>query len=132
AVCLPPYDDVIFNAPQYSSLNPLGIESGLSINPITGLLTGTPKLTGQFVVGVCAKEYRNGVLMSVLRRDFQFNVVNCQVAVAAAIQADAVVDGKEYVINSCGNNEVTFINESEIEAFIQSYRWIFDINGEDE
>ncbi|HJW29163.1 MAG TPA: hypothetical protein VJ508_07905, partial [Saprospiraceae bacterium] len=62
--CLPPYDDVTFNAPNYSAASPLGIGSSITINPVTGLITGTPKLTGQFVVGVCVKEFRNGVLMS--------------------------------------------------------------------
>ncbi len=127
--CLPPYVDVVFNAPNYSSLNPLGISSLMTINPVTGFITAVPKLTGQFVVGICVKEYRNGILLSVLRRDFQFNVVNCQSAVAANIQSDAIVNGKEYILNSCGNNTITFINDSEIEEFIQTYRWSFDING---
>lgn len=127
--CPPPYNDVIFAAPNYSPTNPLGASSPLSINPVTGAITGTPTVTGQFVVGICVKEYRNGVLLSELRRDFQFNVVNCESAVEAGIQADAVVNGKEFVLNSCGNNTVTFINESQIESFIDSYHWIFDING---
>lgn len=127
--CLPPYDDVVFAAPNYSPASPLGTTSSISIHPVTGLITGIPKLAGQFVVGVCVKEYRNGILLSILRRDFQFNVVNCQATVSAAIEADAVVDGKEFVLNSCGNNTITFINESEDEFFIKNYHWTFNING---
>jgi len=127
--CIPPYDDVIFNAPNYSPSSPLGLNSLITLNPVTGVITGTPSVTGQFVVGVCVKEYRNGVLMSILRRDFQFNVVNCQTTVNAKIQADAVVAGKEFVLNSCGNNTITFYNESQQEQFIKSYHWIFNING---
>ena len=59
ANCLPPYNDVVFNAPTYTPTNPLGTASQISIDPITGIITGTPILTGQFVVGVCVKEYRN-------------------------------------------------------------------------
>lgn len=131
ANCLPPYNDVVFNAPTYTPTNPLGTASQISIDPITGIITGTPTLTGQFVVGVCVKEYRNGILLSVLRRDFQFNVLNCRSAVTAAIKADAVIDQQEFILNSCGNNTVTFQNQSVIEEFIRSYRWIFDINGTD-
>ena len=131
ANCPPPYADVIFNAPTYSSLNPLGVTAGMTIDPLTGFISGTPKITGQFVVGICVKEYRNGVLLSILRRDFQFNVTQCESAVSASLQADAVIDGKEFVLNSCGNNTVTFINESELEQFISKYRWTFNINGSD-
>ena len=127
--CLPPYQDVQFAAPNYSPNNPLGTVSPLFINPVTGIITGTPNLTGQFVVGICVKEYRNGILLSILRRDFQFNVLNCSSAVTADIKADAVVNGQEFVLNSCGNNTVTFKNESELKAYIRSYHWTFDING---
>ena len=127
--CLPPYHDVVFNAPTYSATNPLGVTSTMSINPLTGFISGYPTLTGQFVVGICVREYRNGILLSILRRDFQFNVVNCEASVEASIQSDAVVNGKEFILNSCGNNTITFINESTIEQFIKTYRWTFDING---
>lgn len=62
--------------PGYTANNPLGA-SPFTINPVTGILTGTPGLVGQFVVGVKVKEYRNGVLISETIRDFQFNVLNC-------------------------------------------------------
>ena len=127
--CLPPYEAVDFLAPTYTVINPLGTSSSLAIHPVTGKLTGLPNLTGQFVVGICVKEYRNGILLSVLRRDFQFNVVQCEAVVTAEIQSDAVVGGKEFILNSCGNNTVNFINESQSEDFIQNYHWIFDING---
>ncbi|MES2760894.1 MAG: SprB repeat-containing protein, partial [Bacteroidota bacterium] len=60
----------------FSTYNPLGV-GPFSINSSTGLITGTPGLTGQFVVGVMVKEYRNGVYLSQTLRDFQFNVLNC-------------------------------------------------------
>jgi gliding motility-associated-like protein len=127
--CPPPYADVIFVAPTYSPASPLGVTSAFAINPTTGIITGTPRLVGQFVVGVCVKEYRNGELLSILRRDFQFNVVNCLATVTAEIAADAVVNGKEFVLNSCGINTITFDNESQVEQNIKNYHWIFDING---
>jgi gliding motility-associated-like protein len=62
--------------PGYSATNPLG-GPPLNLNPTTGLLTGTPTMIGQFVVGILVKEYRNGNYMSQTLRDFQFNIVNC-------------------------------------------------------
>ncbi|MBA4239321.1 MAG: hypothetical protein C0448_01245 [Sphingobacteriaceae bacterium] len=61
--------------PGFSTTSPLG--SPLSLNSSTGLLTGTPTIQGQFVVGVMVKEYRNGVYIGQTLRDFQFNVLNC-------------------------------------------------------
>jgi hypothetical protein len=60
----------------YSYTNPLG-GNNLVLNSSTGVLTGTPPTVGQFVVGIKATEYRNGVYLSETLRDFQFNVVNC-------------------------------------------------------
>lgn len=62
--------------PGYGTTNPLG-GAPLTLNHSTGLLTGTPTILGQFVVGVVVKEYRHGNYISSTLRDFQFNVVNC-------------------------------------------------------
>ena len=60
----------------------------VGIDRNTGLMTGTPDILGQFVVGTCVKEYRNGELLSEIRRDFQFNVANCDPIVDAVIGMD--------------------------------------------
>lgn len=129
ANCLPPYINVSFVGPTYTPTRPLAGNPVVTIDPVTGRITGTPEILGQFVVGVCVKEYRDGVLLSVVRRDFQFNVSTCEPTVEAGIQADAVIGGQEFIINSCGSNTVNFVNESQLIAFINSYEWTFDING---
>ncbi len=70
--------DVVW-LPGYSATSPLDNTGGpgLFINPTTGLMTGSPVAVGQYVVGVQIDEYRNGVLIGRITRDFQFNVVNC-------------------------------------------------------
>ncbi len=70
--------DVVWN-PGYSATSPLDNMGGpgLNINSQTGFMTGSPVATGQYVVGVQVDEYRNGVLIGRITRDFQFNVVNC-------------------------------------------------------
>ncbi len=73
----PPYEELIWVSP-YGLDNVIGGSQPLSIDPVTGLLTGnTPDIEGQFVVGICVQEYRDGVLLSENKRDFQFNVTNC-------------------------------------------------------
>ncbi len=70
--------DVVW-LPGFSATSPLDNMGGpgLNINPNTGFMTGSPVAVGQYVVGVQIDEYRNGVLIGRITRDFQFNVVNC-------------------------------------------------------
>lgn len=75
--CPPPYNLVEF-LPSFSADSPLAANPGMFVHPDNGLLTGTPNLTGQYVVGICIQEYRNGILLTTTRRDFQFNVLDCQ------------------------------------------------------
>ncbi len=127
----PPYAPVSFNA-AYSFSNPMLANPQLSIDPNTGFLTGVPLAAGQYVVGVCVKEYRNGVLLSETRREFQFNVANCQPTVEADIEENEIVSLQGiqyYVVEACGANAVNFINESFQQQFISEFRWEFDING---
>jgi len=70
----PPYEEVLFAAP-YSLDNLLGGDA-LQIDE-NGQLSGLPNTIGQFLVGVCVEEYRNGQLLSMTRRDFEYNVVDC-------------------------------------------------------
>ena len=70
-----PYEEIIWQAP-YSKENMMG-GVPLMVNPNSGLITATPNLIGQFVIGISVEEYRNGQLYSVVRRDFQYNVREC-------------------------------------------------------
>lgn len=72
----PPYALVNF-ANGHSAANPLGPGSFMSINPNTGFLSAFPANPGVYVLAVSVKEYRNGVLLSENKRDFQFYVINC-------------------------------------------------------
>jgi len=128
AFCGPPFNNVLFKGPQFTFDRPMGL--GIDISQITGLISGIPQQTEQFVVGVCATTFRNGVEIGKISRDFQFNVTMCEVAVDASIGADEVQGGNEYIINSCGENTVDFVNLSTDESKIFSYRWELDVNGE--
>ena len=105
----------------------MGGDPQVAIDPATGMISGIPNTLGQFVVGVCVEEYRNGVLLSTVKRDFQFNVESCEPTVFAQIQNDEVVNGNQFVVNSCGNNSITFIDQSFDQNFINTYNWSFEI-----
>lgn len=107
----PPYVPVVFQ-PPYSMLDPLG-GVPMTIDAINGELTATPNNLGQFVYGVCCKEYRNGVLVSTTMRDFQANVVPCPNITIASIFSPTI---------SCGSLTADFINNS-FNAL--NYKWFF-------
>ncbi len=125
----PPYANVPFNAP-YSFNNPLNASPALSINPTTGLLTGTPTRIGQYVVGICATEYdANNNVLSVTLRDFQFNVAYCENRIFALLAADSVSpDSNRFFFRRCNQSTINFINQSRQLAAITDYRWEFS-NG---
>lgn len=114
----PPYADINWSS-GFSSSYPLDAGPQLAIDPTTGQLTGTPTQEGQYVVGVCVEEFRNGQLMSTNSRDFQFSVVSCSSNVQAVIPAQQVFH------EPCEGLEVQFANQS-INA--QHYHWDFGVN----
>lgn len=126
----PPYLPVRFLLPSYSVSSPLGAAANLQLDANTGIMTAHPSITGQFVVGVCVSEYRNGRLLGTVRRDFQFNVATCEPTVVARMDADSMLSDKEFLILSCGDKNVNITNSSYQRQFINAYNWEFDINGD--
>lgn len=127
----PPYSPVTFLSPTYNWNSPLASDPPLQINAVTGMLTGVPNALGQYVVGVCVKEYRNNQLLSITRRDFQFNVAQCNPTVVADILEDSLITAQgeqQFVVRGCGNT-VQFKNQSYQAQYINNFRWDFDLNG---
>ncbi|MFT4758480.1 MAG: gliding motility-associated-like protein [Paraglaciecola sp.] len=109
----PPYTNLAWTAP-YSLANLLGDGADpLAIDAETGLLTGFPPTLGQFVVGICVEEYRNGELLSTVRRDFQYNVTVCSEVIANA----------EFPTAQCDDLTVEFENTSED---TNNFLWYFE------
>jgi len=82
----PPYNNVSFVAPLYSGIEPI---PNVVMNHNTGLITGTTNsIIGQFLIGVCVQEYRNGVLLSTVRREIQVNIRECWAVSTKEISAN--------------------------------------------
>lgn len=122
--CWPAPNDVSFKSPTYTFAQPLAGDPIVGINAQTGRITGVPQTLGQFVVGVCVQEFRNGKLLGTLHRDFQFNVAKCDPTVRGKITADSVWVNN-YLIKSCGNPNVAINNLSLDRTYISDFR--FDI-----
>ncbi len=72
----PPHTPIPW-APGYSANNWIDANPTVTIDPQTGIITGTPTTIGQYVTQVEVTEWRNGIPINVTWRDFQMNVVQC-------------------------------------------------------
>ncbi len=111
----PPYYGVAWQSP-FDAGHMMNGAPELSIDPVSGVITVKPKITGQFVVGIGVKEYRKGVQIGITRRDFQFNVLACFFNVVSSFTKDLKI---------CSDT-VHFINNS---VGADSYFWDFGIPG---
>lgn len=96
----------------YSASSPI---PGITINPITGVLTFTPTMLGNFVVVVLVQEYdSNGNLIGTVMRDIQFIVQSCSNIVpdptAGAISnlTGTAVQTSPFSIEMCEGSSFTF------------------------
>ncbi len=127
-ICLPPYSQVNYIQP-FSADNPMGGDPRITLDSNTGFMTGTPEEVGSYVVAICIEEYRNGILLSKTRRDYEFNVVTCEDNLVASIVADEYfTDDKGNTVayyETCNATNFNFINTSGDEIYIQNYTWQF-------
>jgi len=110
-------DRVQWVSPTYDESYMLGNQANpLTIDPQTGLLTGLPEIAGTFLIGIRVEQYRSGVLLSSVIRDFQITVGDC----GGLPQADFEPSGVY-----CEGLDVTFENLSQN---ANSYQWFFDLS----
>ncbi len=102
------------------SINDMLGGTPLVIDEQTGELTAIPNLVGQFLVGVCVEEWRDGVKIGETRRDFEYNVRICAEAPVASFDAPT---------SQCdGDLEVSFTNQS---TDVLLYQWNFNFPSTD-
>lgn len=120
----PPWTPLVWNT-GFGTTDPLG-SSSINLNPITGELSGTPPQQGEFVIAVCAREYRNGVLLSTTTRDFTFFVARCNVPepIVPLAGLDTATGIGIYDFN-CNSLSVSFANNSQR---ADEYFWDFGDN----
>lgn len=112
----PPYTTIPFIAPQTFD-NPIPSSPQIRIDSLTGRIYGQANLTGQFVVGICVSSYKNGVLETMVRRDFQFNVSNC----VRNVVSDMVTQQEDSSLY-CAGTTLTFTNQA---SNALAYHWDF-------
>ena len=120
----PPYTPVQWSG-GFSVNNPITSNPGFQINSATGVITGTATQLGQFVIGVCVSEYRNGVLINRTNRDFQFNVTLCDPSIISDMPPQAEAGPSSGI---CAGLTLQFENNSTNASF---YHWNFGVQNID-
>ncbi len=113
-----PYIEVTWDN-GFSESYQIDSNPSFAINPETGYITGTATQMGQYVLGVCVYEYRDGLLINRSHRDFQFNVTLCDPNIIASIPEQE---------SFCDGLTVSFDNISTNATFFQ---WDFGVEGID-
>lgn len=108
--------DPLSYAFPFNGSQPLGDK--VSIDPVSGIISGVAPLGGQYVVSVCITEWRAGKAIAEHRKDFILKVDDCDL-----IEADL----PDRIIK-CDTNYVRFENGSTSSA-ITSYMWEFGVPG---
>ena len=120
---IPPYTPVTYISP-YTYSFPMTAYPLLQIDARTGIISGTPNRVGRYLVTVCCNEWRNGVLINTVKREFQFVVTDCSKLVVADIPIQT--DYPNTFQLNCKNHTIHFINKS-IGGY--AYHWDFGVPG---
>ena len=116
----PPYIPVPYET-GYSAGYPIASDPAFEIDPVTGFITGTPTMPGQYAMGICVEEYRDGVYLGRTLRDFQFNVVMCDANIVSAVTP-------QQPEQLCIGETLSFENNS---VNADDYLWDFGVDGTD-
>lgn len=84
-----PFDTIPFSIGQWSS-NPIPSSPRISIDHGSGVISGSVTQIGNYLVAICVHEYRNGIHIGSIQRDYQFNAVQAW-RLFATVRADSLV-----------------------------------------
>lgn len=112
----PPYQPVPYGA-NFSGTSPMG--ATVSIDSKTGIISGiAPSITGDYIVSVCANEFRNGILIGSTKKEIHIKVADCSIS-AASLKPSYI---------TCNGTTLSFQNES-TNSNITSYAWDFGVTN---
>ncbi len=117
----PPVPSIIFKQPYplidfrnpYSAGAPLGPK--VQIDPVTGLISGTPADTGIFQLSVIAYKYEKGRVVAFTKRELEITIYDCPHLPKAVARIPAL-------INRCNTFQITMPDSSTTDRI---YSWDF-------
>lgn len=101
----PPYSTIPYTG-VFTGSTPLG--NSVTINPQTGVVSGIAPASGEYVVAVCAVEYRNGIAIAQSRKELHLRVADCVPLRANPMPSFVTCDGfnVQFSHTSTGANTV--------------------------
>jgi len=98
--------------PGYSVNNQIDASVPFTLDLNTGILSGTPSLLGTYTLSYKVSEYRGGVLLSTVNRDFMVSVTNCAVVQPSFLDQDPMGSDPYNAIGIplCGGLIIPFTN----------------------
>lgn len=103
----PPFSPVVWES-EYSEEYPINSQPALQINSKTGLITGIPTSMGLYSIAIKVSEYRNGVYINEILRDFTLLVVDCDIIKASFPTPDWYCKGLTVDFENNSSNANTF------------------------
>lgn len=94
-----PYGTITWSA-GYSNTLPMGDPTQAVSN--TGIISTLPPTLGVFVLCVRIEEYRNGVKIGEIRRDFQYQVLACNILTVTTSGKNPICLGESTTLNAIG------------------------------
>lgn len=107
AITPPPFTQLPWS-PGYSESYPIDSSPAIEIDNNSGFITGTPTQMGMYIIGIKVEEYRDGVLINSIIRDFRFLVVDCNVTTSSFPLSDWICNGLTVNFTNSSSNADTY------------------------
>ncbi len=118
-------EEATFISP-YSVDYPVASNPAITIDPVTGMICGTPTEEGRYMLNVCVDEWRNNTIINTSTRSFVLTVANCTPSVIAALTNFSNDICSAFAIHCFKDRNVTFKNLSTPGL---SYLWHFGVGN---
>ncbi len=145
SLCLPDLFTLVQYETGFSFDNPIMASVPFTINEQTGEISGTAAAVGTYLIGVKVVEFRNGIKIGEVKRDFNLSVANCnQEAVIGPpgqqsriqdflMECDGPVARISQEFDPCGAATVQLENYVNANPQSVTFRWtVFDESGTNE
>jgi gliding motility-associated-like protein len=109
AITPPPFSEMVWDF-GYGADYPMDANPNLSIDSLTGLVSGIPNQLGYYIMTIKIEEFRAGIKIGEYIRTFRYLITDCELSTPlASIDVDQYCDDLEYQFVNSSANSVGFL-----------------------